>query len=158
MKRYLLVLCFFSITAFAAPNKIFLLRHAEKQSGENPSLTLAGKKRALWLANKLSEYQPNLLFSTDYNRTKETLAPLAKNEKVDVIIYDPRKLAEFSKQLKALEGIVVVAGHSNTTPMLANMLTGEKFSQFNEMQFDSYFEINLLNQRYIAEIKSMGLK
>lgn len=62
MKLVLIAICFISIGAFAAPDQIFLLRHAEKQAGKDPSLTDSGKQRAIWLAGFLSEYQLNKLF------------------------------------------------------------------------------------------------
>jgi len=158
MKLILITLCFISISAFAAPDQILLLRHAEKQAGKDPSLTDRGKQRAIWLADFLSEYQPNKLFTTDYKRTKETLAPLAKKQQITVVIYNPRELSAFAEKLKKLNGTIVVAGHSNTTPKLAGLLTGKKYKQFDEKEFDSYFEIKRIDTQYIAKLKKMGLK
>jgi broad specificity phosphatase PhoE len=158
MKLVLLALCFISIGALAAPNKIILLRHAEKQAGKDPSLTDSGKQRAIWLAGFLSEYQPAKLFSTDYKRTKETLAPLAKKQHITVLIYNPRELEVFADKLKKLNGTIVVVGHSNTTPKLAGLLTNEKYKQFDEKEFDSYFEIKRIDTKYIARLKTMSLK
>jgi len=157
MKLVLMVLCFISLQSMAEPDQILLFRHAEKLSGKDPSLTFEGQQRAKWIAGFVSELQPSILFSTDYNRTKETLAPLAKKEKMTVVIYNPRQLDIFSEKLKKLNGVVVVAGHSNTTPMLAGIIDGKKYKQFDEKQFDLYFEINLVNKEYIVKLKSMGL-
>lgn len=158
MKLILITLCLISISAFAAPDQILLFRHAEKQAGKDPSLTDSGKQRAIWLADFLSEYQPNKLFTTDYKRTKETLAPLAKKQQITVVIYNPRELDAFAEKLKKLNGTIVVVGHSNTTPKLAGLLTGKTYKQFDEKEFDSYFEIKRIDTLYIAKLKEMGLK
>ncbi|MBU2971299.1 histidine phosphatase family protein [Pseudoalteromonas sp. C2R02] len=157
MKLILIALCFTSLGAIAAPDKIFLLRHAEKLQGNNPSLTSEGKQRAKWVASFLSEFKPSTLFSTDYNRTKETLAPLAEKTKMNVVIYNPRELNVFVDKIKKLNGTIVIAGHSNTTPKLAGLIDGKQYKQFDEKQFDRYFEINLVGKKYITVIKEMGI-
>lgn len=156
MKLVLIALCFMSFGSWAAPDKILLFRHAEKLTGNNPSLTDEGQQRAKWIANFLSELKPNKLFSTDYNRTKETLAPLAKKAKVNVVIYNPRELNVFAEQIKKLNGTIVIAGHSNTTPKLAGLIDGKQYKQFDEKQFSQYFEINLVGKKYITRLKTMG--
>jgi len=158
MRLILIALCFVSLGTFAAPEKIFLFRHAEKQLGNNPSLTKDGLLRAQWMAKYIIEFKPNQLFSTDYNRTKETLRPLSEKTKVDLVIYDPRKLNVFADKLKTLSGTIVVVGHSNTTPMLAGLIDGKNYKKFDEKHFDAYFEIKHINNQFSAQIKQMGLK
>ena len=57
---------------------VILVRHAEKQSeGDDPSLTAAGKERALALVHVLGEMDVAAVYSTPYARTRETAQPLA---------------------------------------------------------------------------------
>ena len=108
----------------------YLVRHAEKdrsdKTNRNPHLTEAGLKRADNWANVLKDVKFDMVYSTDYNRTKETAAPTAKANNVEVSFYDPRdmKLKEFMTSTKGKT--VLVVGHSNTTPMFTNGLLGEK--------------------------------
>ncbi|WP_296384032.1 histidine phosphatase family protein [Winogradskyella sp.] len=108
----------------------YLIRHAEKdrsdKTNRNPHLTEAGLKRANNWANVLKDVKFDLVYSTNYNRTKETAAPTAKANNVEVSFYDPRdmKLKEFIANTKGKK--ILVVGHSNTTPMFANGLLGDK--------------------------------
>ena len=108
----------------------YLIRHAEKdrsdKSDRNPHLTEKGKKRADNWANILKDVKFDAVYSTDYNRTKETALPTAKANDLELKLYDPRKMAskEFLANTKGKK--VLVVGHSNTTPMFVNALLGEK--------------------------------
>ncbi len=108
----------------------YLIRHAEKDQSDktnrNPHLTEAGLKRANNWANVLKDVKFDMVYSTNYNRTKETAAPTAKANDVEVSFYDPRdmKIKEFMETTKGKT--VLVVGHSNTTPMFTNGLLGKK--------------------------------
>src|SRR6476469_3394846 len=115
-----------------AQTTIILVRHAEKaavtgdMSATDPQLSEAGLKRAESLVSAVKEFNPDLFFSTDYIRTKSTLAPLAKKFGKTIDIYNPKKLNDFAELLKSQKNkTIVVAGHSNTTPALVNQLIGE---------------------------------
>ena len=99
---------------------------ASDKTNRNPHLTEAGLKRANNWANVLKEVKFDMVYSTDYNRTKETAAPTAKANNVEVSFYDPRKMnsKEFMETTKGKT--ILVVGHSNTTPMFTNGLLGEK--------------------------------
>ncbi|MFC0119093.1 histidine phosphatase family protein [Pseudoalteromonas xiamenensis] len=117
---------------------VVLFRHAEKQDGADPSLTTAGEARAKRIANLIEPLSPTALYSTDYNRTQQTIAPLAKKTQLQVLSYDPRQLAAFAESLREMEGVVVVAGHSNTTPELVKILSGTTWP-IDESTFDDLF-------------------
>ena len=136
-----------STASMAKPDHIFLLRHAEKAAGQNPSLTAQGQLRANAIAKQLSPWQPNHLFSSNYKRTQETLAPLAKLTNQEVSIYNARELSVFAAELLEHNGVVVVAGHSNTTPELLAELSGYKV-MIAEDEFHKLFELRLHNGEY----------
>ncbi|MFC3031629.1 SixA phosphatase family protein [Pseudoalteromonas fenneropenaei] len=135
MFRTLFICCLLVFCSSAFSLEIFLFRHAEKQAGQDPELTLQGKARAERLAELIAPLQPTLLFSTDYLRTTQTIAPLAKVVNLPVQIYNPKNLNNFAKALSAMSGTVVVVGHSNTTPALLKALTGIN-KTIPESQFD----------------------
>lgn len=108
----------------------YLIRHAEKdrsdKTNKDPHLTQKGQKRAENWANTLKDVKFDMVYSTDYHRTKETAAPTAKANDLEVSYYDPRQLnsEDFMENTKGKT--VLVVGHSNTTPIFTNRLIGEE--------------------------------
>lgn len=130
----------FSQVVFATPDTLFLLRHAEKRDGINPNLSEAGQARAEYLVSMLKNKEIKHIFSTNYNRTLETVKPLSQELDIVVTHYNPRQLTALVKQLKTLKGNTVIVGHSNTTPQLVKLLTDQDVT-INEDQFDKLFVI-----------------
>ena len=125
---------------------IFLVRHAEKQEGDDPALTEAGRARAQSLADMLEAVQVDAIFSTDYQRTQQTAAPLAAQKALDVQSYDPRKLPEFAEQLRSNYAgkTVVVVGHSNSTPTLTGLIDGTAaHAKFDESDYGNIMLVQL---------------
>jgi probable phosphoglycerate mutase len=115
------------------------VRHAEKQSGDNPSLTPQGQSRASTLAQILKDNPLDGIYSTNYKRTHETATPTASKQALSVTLYNPSKLSEFSQQLLSSKGRYLVVGHSNTTTELVTLLGGQPHgaiddkSEFNRL-------------------------
>jgi phosphohistidine phosphatase SixA len=106
--------------------QIFLVRHAEKTADKNdPALTAAGTARAETLAVMLKDADITHIHSSDYTRTRDTAAPLAKRLGLTVELYDPRDLPAMAERLKSQSGRHLVVGHSNTTPQLTEQLGGD---------------------------------
>ena len=108
----------------------YFIRHAEKDrfdpSDKNPHLTDIGNSRAVHWSEILSEVKFDAVFSTDYNRTKETAQPTANKNKLELTIYDPNAI-EASSFMKDTKGkTVLIVGHSNTTPTFVNKILGQK--------------------------------
>jgi len=124
---------------------IYLVRHAEKElSAENPkdpALTPCGEKRAESLANLLKNVQLDVIYSTEYIRTKETAQPVANEKEKELTYYDPVKLADFAKLLLKNKEDVLVVGHSNTTPVLAGLLIGEDLEPFDESIYNRIYQV-----------------
>ena len=137
----------FSNHVFAQPEQIFLLRHSEKNKGNDPTLTLKGEQRARDVALQLASSNPMQLFSTEFRRTQQTIAPLAEMLDLEVNDYNPKELVQFSSMLKQLTGNVVVVGHSNTTPELIKLLSGYRVN-IEENEYNKLFELRLHNGRY----------
>ena len=121
---------------------LYLVRHGEKQAGEDPALTPEGKARAMRLAALMEAAGVERVYSTDTKRTRETTAPTAEGVESDVVIYDADKADAFASMLKSQRGVVLVVGHSNTIPGLASALTGrDEGDEFDESQYDSLYRI-----------------
>lgn len=120
----LLLSLLFSLPTTAAPSLVVLVRHAEKGEGRNPDLTPAGKRRAEALADALAQAGIRHVLSSDQLRTQATAAPLAARLglQTEPVGFGPGGVAAHVKALaervRALDGAVLVVGHSNTVPEL----------------------------------------
>ncbi len=120
----------FVVTVLAVENAqaqtktIVLVRHAEKvdaPGNNDPELTASGKERAVRLIKKVGRVKE--VFSTDLKRTRDTAAPLAAKRKLQIQTYDPRKPQELvDRVMKSRHKRVLIVGHSNTIPPLANLI------------------------------------
>ena len=106
---------------------VFLVRHAEKvpDGSRDQPLLPEGEERAKRLADLLHHAQVSNVWSTDFQRTRDTASPLADGLGLDVELYDPRELEALAETLRATPGRHLVVGHSNTTPKLVELLGGE---------------------------------
>ena len=87
--KYIIGLCFVLSVVFgkAQTTTIILVRHAEKDTTQpnatmmtaDPPLTKAGRVRSESLVTVLKVYKPDIIYSTNYTRTKATVAPWQKN-------------------------------------------------------------------------------
>lgn len=129
-----------------APLSVFLVRHAEKLTGDDPALTLAGEARAEALADLLIDANLKHIHSSDYQRTRQTAAPLAERLGLTVEFYDPRDLSGLAAQLKEQGGRHLVVGHSNTTPQLTEALGGDGDTPINEAtEYDRLYLVESLS-------------
>src|SRR5688572_19542808 len=115
---------FFVDVRAQATKTIILVRHAEKvDASQDPELTAEGKQRAERLVQAIKKYKPGAIYSTDFKRTRDTVAPMASRRKLQIQIYDARKPAELIDAImKSKTKRFLITGHSNTIPGLANLL------------------------------------
>jgi broad specificity phosphatase PhoE len=108
----------------------------------DPVLAVEGRARAGALVHVLAEAGVMRVLSTDFNRTRETAAPLAEALGVEVEIYDHRTLESLATRLKETPGRYVVVGHSNTTPRMVELLGGEPGAPIDEgYEFDRLYQV-----------------
>ena len=143
----LLVMVFNSQFVFAAPDKIYLFRHSEKQAGKNPSLTVLGAQRAQYLLQLVKQHKNVQLFSSNYKRTLQTAAPMATYFNTAVKMYDAGDLASFKSNLLKLQGVVIVVGHSNTTPELTALLSNGGINAMSEDEFSRYYILDKIRDK-----------
>lgn len=146
----------------AQTSTYILIRHAEKDTSQagstmmqsDPPLALLGQERALRLVKQLEGYSPGIIYSTNFTRTKSTVAPLCKVWHTEPIIYDHKKLDVFAADLLALQNkTVVVVGHSNTTPALVNLLIKEKkFESLDESVYNKIFIVKFIDNKYVINV------
>jgi broad specificity phosphatase PhoE len=144
--RTALVLAAIALTVFAASAEsavtVFLVRHAEKEpTGNDPSLTEAGRKRAELLATLLGDAGITAIFSSEFKRTQETAAPLAKRLGVSVTVIPAKDVDALVAKVHALApgGRALIVGHGNTVPQVATRLTGVKVAELTEADYDRLY-------------------
>jgi phosphohistidine phosphatase SixA len=146
MKRFiaLLLLSVLFISAAAAQSTIFLVRHAEKASAENdPDLSAAGRDRAESLATALKDSGVSTIFVTEFKRTQQTAAPLAKLLHLDPAIVPAKDSAALLAKLRGLTGNALIVGHSNTIPDVIKSLGVTTPITIEENDYDNLFVVIL---------------
>ena len=116
-----------------------LIRHAEKGNDgtEDPDLTEQGISRAEQLSGMLRNTPIAAIYATNFKRTRNTVAPLARIHDTKVQPYEAFKPEVIEDMLeKHRGGTVLISGHSNTTPWTANLLTGtETYKDYAESEY-----------------------
>jgi len=131
---------------------IVLVRHAEK-AGEtamdktgDPDLSADGEARAKRLLEIVKKYKPHEIYATAYKRAQETVQPTAEYRHKQIQTYDPAKQNELIDHImKGTTDHFLIAGHSNTVPMLVNALMGKEV--FVKMPDTEYGVIYVVKMR-----------
>ena len=143
------MLCFTTKHLIAQTNgesfTIYLIRHSEKnilsENQLDPPLTTCGIKRSEYLRSFFEDIDIKNVYSTNYLRTIKTAMPTALSKKVGIQYYDSNNLKLFSEQLLNSKQNSLVVGHSNTTPILAGLLTGKVMNPFNENIYNRVYKV-----------------
>ncbi|NNE33521.1 MAG: histidine phosphatase family protein [Winogradskyella sp.] len=155
------LIAFSSCAQKSATNKdrsvYYLIRHAEKDKSDktnrDPKLTVEGKNRAESWAKYFKDKNLDAVYSTDYNRTRETALPTTITNGLGLQFYNPGTInyEEFLKNTRGKK--VLIVGHSNTTPMFANGLLGEeKYEAMTEDDNSSLYKVTVAKDTKISEI------
>lgn len=159
-----LVILLFANQVSAQKTTYIILRHAEKDTTiadakmmvSDPPLNSFGEKRALSLVDKFKAYKIDHIYSTNYKRTKATVTPIANAQNIQIATYDPRKLDIFATQLLSSENkgkIILIVGHSNSSPKLVNLLIGkEQYKDLDESIYDTYWIVTSNHRKAKAKV------
>ena len=124
---------------------IYLIRHSEKdllsKNQLDPPLTTCGIERSEYLCSFFADINIKNVYSTNYLRTIKTAMPTALSKKLGIQYYDSNNLKLFSEQLLNSKQNSIVVGHSNTTPILAGLLTGKVMNPFNENIYNRVYKV-----------------
>lgn len=160
MKKALLVLFFALFVTFSYAQEVttyYFIRHAEKQrtdkADRDPHLTFDGYKRAdNW--KTVFQYIPlNAVYSTNYNRTKETAKPTADSKNLPILVYDPSKMYTESFQFNTKGKHVLIVGHSNTTPAFVNKVLGQdKYKQIDDNNNSNLYIVTVIDGKATATV------
>jgi 2,3-bisphosphoglycerate-dependent phosphoglycerate mutase len=143
---------FISVSAQQKLTTFILIRHAEKMidatmsnGSKDPNLSDVGKKRAENLVSVFRNTAIRAIYSTAFIRTRDTVTPLAKAKSIAITEYDAFKPEVIDKILKDFNGeTVLICGHSNNIPWIANYLTGaEKLKSYDEADYGNVLIVSV---------------
>lgn len=125
----------------AAQSTVYVIRHLEKGTGDDPSLTPQGAAQAQALAELLAGDGIKAVFATRTRRAQETGAPLAARAGVPVSLYDPRDGQGLIEAVTAVEGPVLIVGHSNTVPDIVVAFGGARPAPLAEDAYGTLYVV-----------------
>jgi phosphohistidine phosphatase SixA len=152
MKNFLTIFfLLFSLTTLSAQQKgttvVYLVRHAEKDlsnpGDKNPPLTGQGKIRAQHLAEKLKKEKIAAIYSTKFDRTMNTVKPLAEQKKLAIKEYYGVDYEALKKLIEADKGkTIVICGHSdNLIPIIKSLGATPPIEKIADDEYDNLFKI-----------------
>lgn len=130
--------------AMPKASTIYLVRHAEKSAdgGRDPALSTTGRARAEALAASLAPLGIQAIYATPLQRTQQTARPLATalGLPVQVIGFGGGIAAHVQAVVAALDkspagSKILVVGHSNTIPAIAEALAAQPVADMPEDEF-----------------------
>ncbi|MEO6539546.1 MAG: phosphoglycerate mutase family protein [Ferruginibacter sp.] len=164
--KYLLIL--FTVLAFKnsvtaqqepAATKIFIVRHAEKETGNDPLLTPAGNKRAGDLMRALQNEGIRKIYVSKTRRTQNTGDSLRIQLNIDTVHYVADticdKLINTIMEHSDFGKTILIIAHSNTIPQIIRKLgvTDHPYGDIPDHDFDNLFLITYKKEK--AKLKTM---
>ncbi|MDB5280747.1 MAG: hypothetical protein JWR61_5702 [Ferruginibacter sp.] len=154
MKLYsILVIVFLMHCSARAQNRalangtvIYLVRHGEKESGNDPVLTTAGKQRAGDLLKVVKSKKVQHIYVTQFRRTQMTADSMRIQQNIDTVQYlaDTTGISLLEKMAAHNDfgKTILVIGHSNTIPILIKKLgVTQPVKPIADNEFDNLFVV-----------------
>ncbi|HSI70610.1 MAG TPA: phosphoglycerate mutase family protein [Gillisia sp.] len=125
----------------------YFIRHAEKDTSDpdnrDPELTEEGLARSQNWARVFKEVDFDLIYSSDYKRTKATAKAVADDQEKQVSIYDASRLNDENFQKNTKGKTVLVVGHSDSNPKFVNyILEDERYTDIEDSESGSLFIVS----------------
>lgn len=141
-----------SVAGAAAQSTVFVVRHAERADGgatggmmaaTDPELSDAGRARADSLAVALKDAGITAIYVTEFKRTQQTGAPLARALGVAMTTVPAKDTAALVETIKSAGGNVLVIGHSNSVPEVITALGVAAPVTVGDTEYDNLFVVRL---------------
>ena len=136
------------VAAPASAQTTFLVRHAERADtaagapatmNTDPDLSERGRQRADTLATMLKDAQITAIYVTQYKRTQQTAAPLAKALGITPTVLTSKETPALIGRLKNHKGNALVVGHSNSVPDVISGLGAAGAPTIPDDEYDNFF-------------------
>jgi phosphohistidine phosphatase SixA len=145
-----------------AQGAIFVVRHAERADtiagaapmmATDPDLSEAGQARARSLASLLRDAGIREIYVTEYKRTQQTAAPLAKALGLTPIVIAAKDTAGLASRLKQGAGAALVVGHSNSVPDVIAALGVSTPVTVADTEFDHLFIVTPQSPPHVIQLR-----
>ncbi|MEZ9199697.1 histidine phosphatase family protein [Shewanella sp. 10N.286.54.B9] len=140
----------------AKSKTVIVVRHAEKLNDgtRDPALNKEGILRSISLINALPNLPLSQAIASNYQRTQLTLKPIAEANNITIEIVGTadglqEHITQVVELVKSSNGNSVVAGHSNTVPLIIKALGGPKITPLKE---SDYGDLYLLSIKETGEV------
>ena len=153
----------FKNTSFAQQKttvtKIFIVRHAEKETGKDPVLTPAGNVRAGDLMRVLQNEGIQKIYVSQYKRTQMTGDSLRIQFNTDTVHYAADTLCDnlinSIMQHSDFGKAILIIAHSNTIPQIIRKfgVTDYPYGDIPDGEFDNLFVITYKKDK--AKLKKL---
>jgi phosphohistidine phosphatase SixA len=130
-----------AVPAFAQPT-VYVMRHLEKATGEDPALSPAGRRNAARLPALLGATPPAAIYVSKTRRARETAAPLAAALRLSPRDYELGDTPALVARVRAETGVVLIVGHSNTVPEIVALLGGRRPADIPEDRFGDIWRVD----------------
>ena len=139
-----LVLLVLPLFAAGQTKMVFLVRHAERASSAPDSpLSDAGQRRADCLGSTLKDAGIHSIFTTQYQRTQQTAAPLAKLLSLRPASLPADDQPALIERIQAASGNVLVVAHSDTLPAILQKLGIAQAVSIRSDEYDQLFVVTM---------------
>ena len=112
------------------------------KTNSNPHLNSLGTKRSLKWKDFFKNINFDIIYSTNYHRTLETIKPFSENG-TKLIIYNPSKI-DYNEFVSNNKGkTILVVGHSNTIPTFTNRISNKNL--YNDIEDNNNSNLYVVN-------------
>jgi phosphohistidine phosphatase SixA len=144
--------------------RIFIVRHAEKETGKDPLLTAAGNARAGDLMRTLQNEDIRKIYVSQYRRTQNTGDSLRLQLKIDTVHYAADtvcdNLVNAIMEHSDFGKTILIIGHSNTIPQIIRKfgVTDHPYGDIPDNEFDNLFMITYKKEKAKLKVMKYGAK
>lgn len=139
--------------------RIFIVRHAEKESGKDPVLTPAGNARAGDLMRTLQFEDVQKIYVSQYKRTQMTADSMHLQLNIKTVQYTADTVCDNLVNTIMEHGdfgkTILIVAHSNTIPQIIRKfgVTDYPYGDIPDNEFDNLFLVTYKKEK--ARLKKM---
>ena len=156
MKKCFVLCCFLvglALSSSFSQSTVFIVRHAEKaDNSKDAELSEAGHARAEALANMLKDSKISAIYTTEFKRTEQTAAPVAKALGLTVTTLPSENQAALVAKLRTSTANSLVVGHGNTIPDVIKALGIPEPVNIPDSDYDNLFVVLLGEKPYLIRL------
>ena len=156
MKKCFVLCCFLvalTVSSSFSQSTVFIVRHAEKaDDSKDAELSEAGRARAEALANMLRDSKISVIYTTEFKRTQQTAAPLAKALALTVTSLPSENQTALVAKLRTSTTNSLVVGHGNTIPDVIKALGISEPVNIPDSDYDNLFVVPLGEKPYLIRL------